>query len=98
MVGDQRRLIVLIRDVTGLNRAALQIRRLASFPALNPDPVIEFSLEKEITYANPATYAVLKTLAMPENPAAFLPEDADRIIESLKNGTGSGPLPGSYSR
>jgi PAS domain S-box-containing protein len=87
VVGDERRLIVLIRDITGLNRAAVQIRRLASFPALNPDPVIEFSLGKEVTYANPATCAALKKLGMPENPAAFLPEDTDRIIESSKAGT-----------
>ncbi len=90
MVGDQRRLIVLIRDITGFNRAALQIRRLASFPALNPDPVIEFSLQKELTYANAASYAALKKLGMPENPAAFLPGDADRIIESLKDGKPEG--------
>ena len=83
MFADDRRLIVLIRDITGLNRAALQIRRLASFPALNPDPVIEFSPEKEITYANPATYTALRNLGMPENPAAFLPEDTGEIIASL---------------
>ena len=84
MFADDRRLIVLIRDITGLNRAALQIRRLASFPALNPDPVIEFSPEKECTYANPATYTALRNLGMPENPAAFLPEDAGEIIASLE--------------
>ncbi|MDD4137586.1 MAG: HAMP domain-containing sensor histidine kinase, partial [Methanoregula sp.] len=79
---EERRLIFLIRDITGLNRAALQIRRLASFPALNPDPVIELSPEQEIMYANPATFTALKKLGMPENPAAFLPEDIDGITAS----------------
>jgi signal transduction histidine kinase len=87
MFANDRRLIVLIRDVTGLNRATLQIRRLASFPALNPDPVIEFGREMEVTYANPATYTALKNLGMPENPAAFLPEDTGEIIASIGTGT-----------
>jgi PAS domain S-box-containing protein len=81
---EDRRLIIVIRDITGLNRAALQIRRLASFPALNPDPVIEFSPEKECMYANPATWTALERLGMPANPAAFLPKDADEIVASLR--------------
>lgn len=81
--GEQR-MLVTIHDVSGLNRAAMQIRRLASFPGLNPDPVIEVSPGKEITFANPATYTILRNLNMPENPAAFLPDDFDDIAVQLK--------------
>ncbi|MGA2917699.1 PAS domain S-box protein [Methanoregula sp.] len=83
---DEHRLIAIIRDVTGLNRAERQVRRLASFPALNPDPVIEINLRKEITYANPACYQALGRLSMPEDPAAFLPGDTGGIIQAIGEG------------
>ena len=85
-VSGERRLIAIVRDVTGLNRAEQQVRRLASFPDLNPDPVIEINLRKEITYANPASYSALRLQGMPEDPAAFIPADADGIIQSISQG------------
>jgi PAS domain S-box-containing protein len=80
-------LIALIRDVTGLNRATLETRKLSSFAALNPDPVIEFNAQKEITWANPAATLILGNLGMPDNPAAFLPEDTDAVLLSLDAAT-----------
>jgi PAS domain S-box-containing protein len=77
-------LVVMIHDVTGLNRATLETRRLASFTLSGPDPVIEFTTGKECTYANPAAYTALKGLGMPDNPAAFLPEDTKAIIGLLE--------------
>ncbi len=41
------------RDVTGDKRAEEELRRLASFPRLNPNPIIETSVEGEPTYLNP---------------------------------------------
>jgi PAS domain S-box-containing protein len=92
MAGEHR-LIAIIRNVTGLKRAEQQVRRLASFPAQNPAPVIEISLTREITYANPASYSALRLLGMPEDPAAFLPEDTDGIIRSVRQGN-----PGPFYR
>ena len=85
MTGEHR-IIAIVRDVTGLKRAERQVRRLASFPALNPDPVIEINLRKEITYANPATYSALRRLGMPEDPAAFLPADTEGILQAVREG------------
>jgi signal transduction histidine kinase len=64
--------------------ATFETRRLASFSTQNPDPVIEFNAGKECTWANPAASAALKHLGMPDNPAAFLPEDADAVIQLPK--------------
>jgi signal transduction histidine kinase len=85
-VAGEHRLIAIVRDVTGLKRAEQQAHRLASFPALNPDPVIEINLQKEITYANPASYSALRLLGMPEDPAAFLPADTGGILQAIHEG------------
>ncbi|CAN5711801.1 hypothetical protein BH24ACT21_BH24ACT21_06970 [soil metagenome] len=50
-------LVVNSRDVTGRKQAEEQQARLASFPELNPAPVIEMDPSEEITYTNPATLA-----------------------------------------
>jgi len=85
-VAGEHRLIAIVRNVTGLKRAEQQARRLASFPTLNPDPVIEINLQKEITYANPASYSTLCLLGMPEDPAAFLPADTGEILQAIREG------------
>jgi PAS domain S-box-containing protein len=72
------------RDITERKQLDNQVLRLASFPQLNPEPVIEISLAKEIMFANPACRTLLEKLRMPGNPAAFLPPDIDEIIASLK--------------
>jgi PAS domain S-box-containing protein len=85
VAGDPE-IIAIIRDVTEANRANEQVQRLASFPALNPDPVIEIDLDRRITYANPASYLILRTLGMPEDPAAFFPGDIGEIIDAIRRG------------
>ncbi|MCW4001431.1 MAG: PAS domain S-box protein [Candidatus Bathyarchaeota archaeon] len=42
-------------DLTERKEAEREIARLATFPTLNPNPIIEVDLNGEITYANPAT-------------------------------------------
>ncbi len=87
--GKPVQILAVGRDITERKRLENQIRRLASFPQLNPEPVIEINAGKEITFANPACLTLLETLRMPGNPAAFLPPDIDEIIASLKT-SGSG--------
>ncbi len=56
---------------------------LASFPQLNPNPVIEVDLFGVISFCNPATERILSELGMDkENVAALLPQDMDRILGS----------------
>lgn len=54
---------VVFRDITDRNDAEAKLRWLATFPVLNPDPVIEVDLEGAITYVNPATEKRLPDLA-----------------------------------
>ena len=46
--------IVTIRDITERKRAEEELSRLASFPRLNPNPVIEVDLSRNLTYCNPS--------------------------------------------
>ena len=45
------------RDVTEQKEAEEQLARLASFPELNPNPIVETSVAGEPTYLNPAAQA-----------------------------------------
>ena len=73
------------RDITERKQLDNQTLRLASFPQLNPEPVVEINLDKEITFANPACRTLLEKHRMPGNPSAFLPPDIDEIIATLKD-------------
>ncbi len=46
--------IVTVRDITERKKAEEELSRLASFPRLNPNPVIEMDLAGNLTYCNPA--------------------------------------------
>ncbi len=55
-------ILAQVLDVTERKRAEKEIARLASFPTLNPNPVIEVTVEGKITYINPATKRLFHTL------------------------------------
>jgi PAS domain S-box-containing protein len=76
--------LVIIRDITERKRAEEQIRWLASFPELNPNPVIEMDAQGTITFANAATLKTLRNLGLPENPALFVPENKEDILRLLR--------------
>ena len=82
-IHGERRVFAVIDDVTEQNRTEREIRRLAAYPQMNPNPVIEIQPDRTITYANPATAVVLKSLGLPDDPAAFLPADFDEIAGTI---------------
>lgn len=81
---EKDRLIVIVHDCSGRDARDRQSRHLARFPEMNPDPVIEVRRDREIVYANPAARTVLRSLGMPEDPAAFLPEDFDAVVIAIQ--------------
>ncbi|MFZ5450183.1 MAG: PAS domain S-box protein [Thermodesulfobacteriota bacterium] len=73
--------VVTHSDITARKAAEAEINRLASFPQLNPNPVLELDPMGAITYCNPAGLAVLNSLGEAGRPEAFLPVDlADLLI------------------
>src|SRR6266404_60937 len=58
--------------------AEIQIQKLAAFPRVNPDPVLEFAADGALTYANEAAREMARSLAK-ENLLSILPPRAGAI-------------------
>ena len=72
---------VLFRDITERRQAEETTRRFASFPQLNPNPILETNASGEIVFCNPASLRILEELALEkEDCSLFLPEDLDTIL------------------
>ncbi len=56
------RSIGMVHDITERKKAEEEIERLASFPALNPDPVAEVDFDGNIEYVNAATKTMFPDL------------------------------------
>ena len=68
--------VLVFRDFTERRRAEERIKHLASFPELNPSPVMEVDASGEMTFCNPGTLTVLEALGIgKEDCEGFLPED-----------------------
>ena len=71
-----------IIDITEQKKVEAKMEHLASFPELNPNPVIETDLKGKIIYCNAATKRILKTLDIPDDDIRiFLPHDLTKIIK-----------------
>ncbi len=79
-VGQPLCLVAEFKDVSGQKRAEDRIRRLSSFPELNPNPILEIGRDGTLLYANLAATDLAISLGM-SGPADFLPADVDRILE-----------------
>jgi PAS domain S-box-containing protein len=91
-VRGEDRLIVIVHDRTAQDNREQQSRHLARFPERSPDPVIEIDSGQNITYANPASLIVLKTLEMPQDPAAFIPDGFDTLVAPLISAGSDSPV------
>ncbi len=70
---------VSIVDITARKLAEEKVRKLASFPQLNPNPVLEFSADGALLYANPACEAMAQHLGA-TTLAKLLPPDTTAIL------------------
>ena len=57
---------------------------LASFPEMNPNPILEISLDGRIQYANPAVLKIFPSLTQQQSAHPFLANWAE-IVERFKN-------------
>lgn len=58
----QPRLGLMVRDVSGMRALEEPMYRLASFPLLHPEPLLELSMQGELRYGNPATHKAFPEL------------------------------------
>jgi PAS domain S-box-containing protein len=69
-------------ELSERERAQEQIKRLASFPRRNPNPVVEIDASGAITYHNTAAAAVIERLGLAD-ARVFFPDDLGAISEAL---------------
>ena len=61
--------------------------RLASFPQLDPNPVVETDMAGRIVYCNEAAVTTLRAIAGSDDVALILPADLGEIMGSFEKGT-----------
>ncbi|MGA2298976.1 MAG: PAS domain S-box protein, partial [FCB group bacterium] len=60
VLDDEKFSLIIIRDITERKLAEAEIEQLAKFPSENPNPVLRFSKEGILLYANEASNALLR--------------------------------------
>jgi PAS domain S-box-containing protein len=68
-----------LTDITERKQAETQIQKLAAFPQVNPNPVLEFDGEGQLTYFNDAAREMARTLGQ-THPLAILPRNAADLV------------------
>jgi PAS domain S-box-containing protein len=77
-------LIGVMTDITERKEAEKEIQRLASFPQLNPNPILEIDLEGRITFYNQAALKYLGETGTAADLGNFLPGDLQEILSKVK--------------
>jgi two-component system CheB/CheR fusion protein len=79
--GEIGGIVVTLIDITERKRLEARTVHLASFPMLNPNPVLEVDLSGTVIYFNPAAGKALERHGLGEHDAAgFLPADLADMI------------------
>jgi PAS domain S-box-containing protein len=74
----------IMRDITARKKTQEEVARLASFPKLNPNPVIEIGFDGTIHYSNPAADLTLSEFSNSGLDNPFF-ADWERIVKALQN-------------
>jgi signal transduction histidine kinase len=82
-IKNDRVVLAVVRDFTERRKIQKEIEHLASFPRLNPSPLVEVDFSGKITFCNSAAAEVLKELNMEGDCAVFLPHDLNVFLDAL---------------
>jgi PAS domain S-box-containing protein len=76
----------MFEDVTERERIALEVETLASFPRMNPNPVLQVGADASLQYYNQAAQEMVEALGV-ESVESILPEDIGEVVrECLATG------------
>jgi len=71
-------------DITERQLAEQEIRRISSFPLLNPNPVLEVDKSGVVTFCNPSALRVLRQQEAASDGRPFIPADWPAIVSDLE--------------
>ncbi len=74
-------------DITGRKQSAKKIERLASFPKLNLDPIIEVDYSGAVTFYNTAATKFLKKAGLGKDLSKLAPKDFEDVLKLLRQQT-----------
>jgi PAS domain S-box-containing protein len=83
MFNGEQAIESIITDITERKQSQEKIKHMASFPALNPNPVIEISANGMVTYYNDAALTVLSKMGIKKDMKFFFPSDLSDILKEL---------------
>lgn len=72
------------QDITERKQAEEQIKHLASFPQMNPSPVLEIDFSGGINFYNQAALEAVEKLGPEAELGALVPEDLGEIIAAIR--------------
>jgi PAS domain S-box-containing protein len=72
-------------SIQELKRKIKELGRLASFPVLNPNPIIEVESSGKIIFVNNAAKEILRKLHLARRSDVFLPGDIKQILKNKNN-------------
>jgi PAS domain S-box-containing protein len=75
-----------LTDITDRKLAENAIQKLAAFPQVNPNPVLEFAADGSLTYSNQAARELVTALGQTELKAILPPNAGAMACESLASG------------
>jgi len=71
------------RDITERKKAEMESAILASFPTLNPSPIVEVDFDCKVLYSNPAAKSVASDSAKSDLGDSFL-SDCKPVVDALR--------------
>lgn len=80
---NKKAILEIFEDITERKQAEQKIKHLASFPKLNPKPVLELDLSGKIIFYNQTCLKILEDLEIQRDISVFVPDDIQEIIKSL---------------
>ena len=72
-------------DITETKRLEAEIERIASFPLMNPNPIVEVDASGQMTFCNPAAKQLLENAGYDRDMNPLIPHDMPEILKDLRN-------------